>query len=573
MSPRTRKILFGVMLVWFVGLFLLWRWTGEVPEPARDTRLRDAVAPVAPAPPPVPEPQPAPVPPAPSDPLAGYLPCSGTGRGQGSFGNLDGHYDDLGRFVLFMTFSGKPGAVSQNESLHLPSRNVVYMDFQGDIPFSQESVRPSGGPVERVRLGRHRGFTRVSVNFRAREAPDRVRTEILCREGSVAVRLAWGDAMSSPVLTGAAPESGPASAPDSGTSGPGPAPGVLSGVGVPAPEPEVPGASLQSALPPVGPSGGPTAVPPARIPADGAGSPEGDVPGGGSMSPAEGASGEGIGAPAACGEASAPCRGTGVGRGSFGPPEFSWDGDARVFTARLPLTSEEGPGEVKIGNGLGRRRGSVSYLDFMGTYSFRKADFVPGDGPFKLLRFGRHQGLVRLGFNYKDGRSPAEPPRTEIRCLQNAVEVKFSFRPAEAEPSAGPEVPGALAAGPSATAPESPEASPAGPAAAASVAPGETAPLPPGQADPTTADHASNPGELQPLPPVSALELQADILSPPPAEPAAPRADDILSPPPAEPAAPRADGILSPPPAEPAAPRADDIHSAPPAEPPAPRAH
>ncbi|MDR2611859.1 MAG: hypothetical protein LBG06_03170, partial [Deltaproteobacteria bacterium] len=449
MSPRTRKILFGVMFIWFIGLYLLWVWTGEAPERPVEPALREALAPPpppAPATPPPPEEAPAP----PADPLAGYLPCQGTGAGRGSFGRLSGSYDDIGRFVLFIDFDGRTGGISGRESLRRPSKNVAYLDFEGDIPFSQEYLRPRGGALELVRLGRHRGFTRVSLNFSALRSPSEVRVEILCKQGSVAIRAAWGDALAAPVLTappaaaagdGAAGGNGaagagtteaggaPSAAGDGAANGDGAAgAGTTEAGGTPSAAP-----GLQPALPPVPPVPGPLREMPGPLPADGSeedGSGDGAsgttvAPGAGPPAPDAAAPAVPVGLPVT-NEEPGPCRGTGEGRGSFGEPQVSWDADRKVLTAVLPLVSEEGPGDVTAGHSLGRR-GAVTWLDFKGDFRFGRTGAVPPGGPVRLLRFGRHPGLARLGFNYRDGEAPDRPPEVGIRCLPNAVEVSLDF--------------------------------------------------------------------------------------------------------------------------------------------------
>jgi hypothetical protein len=298
--------------------------------------------------------------------------------------------------------------------------------------------------------------------------------------------------------------------------------------------------ALQDALPPVGPAGAAESVPQAR------GEPPQDSPSG-TPEEAGGASSDGSQDGASRARPPVPddpglCRGTGEGRGAFGKPEASWDADARVFTALLPLVSEEGPGAVKVGNSLGRRRGSVTYLDFAGNFGFAGTDLTPKGGPFRLLRFGRHPGFVRLGFNYREGQSPPAAPRTDIRCLQNAVEVKFSFGPA-AEPAETP------SAAPEASV-ESPPAAPVAPEELLPEISAATEGITPETPGETPAAAPAVPVEV----PLEALTAPAASGATPPSAPAAPEAIPPAAPEHVPPAAPEHVPPAAPEPVPPAAP-------------------
>jgi hypothetical protein len=107
------------------------------------------------------------------------------------FGAFKGSEDAEGRFVLEMPFRGTLGSFKASSRVNRSTGNVSYIDFPGSYRARVEDERLSGGPVGRVRFGYNEGTTRLSLNWRDSTAPARVKAEILCRKGSMAVRLTY----------------------------------------------------------------------------------------------------------------------------------------------------------------------------------------------------------------------------------------------------------------------------------------------------------------------------------------------------------------------------------------------
>ncbi|MDR2142087.1 MAG: hypothetical protein LBR11_09925 [Deltaproteobacteria bacterium] len=99
--------------------------------------------------------------------------------GQGSFGKFKGGYDEAGRYILEMEFDGQLGQFRVNTD-QVQDVVATYIDFLGDFKFSQEVLRSPSGRVLRLRLGRHPGFTRLSLTYRTGQGP---------REAQVSVEL------------------------------------------------------------------------------------------------------------------------------------------------------------------------------------------------------------------------------------------------------------------------------------------------------------------------------------------------------------------------------------------------
>jgi hypothetical protein len=99
--------------------------------------------------------------------------------------------DGEGRFVLEFPFRGTLGSFRSRSQVKRSAGNVTFVDFSGSFRARVEDERLVGGPVGRVRIGYHDGSVRLSLNWRDSAAPVKVAAEILCRTGSVAVRLTY----------------------------------------------------------------------------------------------------------------------------------------------------------------------------------------------------------------------------------------------------------------------------------------------------------------------------------------------------------------------------------------------
>jgi hypothetical protein len=129
------------------------------------------------------------------EPVPAYAACAGSGAGRGTFGAFGGSEDGEGRFVLELPFSGTLGSVRTSSQVNLSTGNVTVVDFTGSFRARVTDERLEGGPVGRVRIGFHEGSARLSLNWRDSVAPVKVEAEVLCRTGSVAVRLAYEGAV------------------------------------------------------------------------------------------------------------------------------------------------------------------------------------------------------------------------------------------------------------------------------------------------------------------------------------------------------------------------------------------
>jgi hypothetical protein len=126
----------------------------------------------------------------PLDELADFLPLKvGQREGDGVFKDLSGHYDKQGRYVLLIPFEGKLGEYKTRGNLS--SAHVYYTDFFGKWRWKKESVRETEGPVGRVRLGAHKGYIRLSLNFRDHEVPAAVSSEVLSKDQTLALRFTF----------------------------------------------------------------------------------------------------------------------------------------------------------------------------------------------------------------------------------------------------------------------------------------------------------------------------------------------------------------------------------------------
>ncbi|MDR1656652.1 MAG: type VI secretion system ImpA family N-terminal domain-containing protein [Deltaproteobacteria bacterium] len=133
----------------------------------------------------------------PADELTGYvqLPRSNA-SGWGLISDWAGHYDSQGRFIVCLPLTGKAGAVKVRSDMagRFP---VTAVDLTGDYHFRQSTFKPFElGPVSFLRLGRHEGFLRLSVNYAQAVRPGQVSDEVVFFEAPageimVALRLTF----------------------------------------------------------------------------------------------------------------------------------------------------------------------------------------------------------------------------------------------------------------------------------------------------------------------------------------------------------------------------------------------
>ncbi|MDR2456055.1 MAG: hypothetical protein LBE49_05610, partial [Deltaproteobacteria bacterium] len=125
-----------------------------------------------------------------SDELRFYAPCKKQGPGRGTLKSFKGSYDAQGRYVLVASLEGSVGSYK-----FLTDRTTnpaaTYIDISGSYRFEQDLDYQPAGPVRQVRVGSHPGFLRLSLTYRAGLAPKDASLEILCQEGSLAIRYAF----------------------------------------------------------------------------------------------------------------------------------------------------------------------------------------------------------------------------------------------------------------------------------------------------------------------------------------------------------------------------------------------
>jgi hypothetical protein len=472
----------AVLIVWLAAMAAIYAAMGPVEPPARPAltpilaNLDPRPAPELPVPPPqprepVPPPQPrepAPAPEPPADELQGFGPCplDDSGQGRGLLKTLDGRYDDQGRYLVLIGYEGRLGRMTVRQALDLRSLNVSYVDIAGRLPFLREHhPERAQGPVSLARLGLHRGFTRLSLNFRDRLAPRKVDLEILCRDDVLAVRYSFDSVLAARVRPSADDPAADAQAVQPGGQGGPPSPpeppaetrvlpGDQAGPSPGAPVPD-PGDGGQGDLPPppeppaetrVLPGGqaGPSPGAPVLDPGDGG---HGDLP------PPPEPPGEtrvlpGDAAPStlpADGDASLPgptrpdreappfpCRGS-DGNGTVKALSGGYDQEGRYV---LEVELEGRPGRHSVNDILDPADGNVTYVDFFGDYGISQASlYQGGPGPVRLVRLGRHANFMRVALNYQDGRKPKKV-RTEISCQPGRLVLAYSFdQPAGPSPS------------------------------------------------------------------------------------------------------------------------------------------
>ncbi|MDR1546115.1 MAG: hypothetical protein LBU12_05270, partial [Deltaproteobacteria bacterium] len=158
---------------------LALRYSFGAPQPTA------AAAPVmTPVPAPAPTPQP-----------AGFQRCpsqsSALPAGQGIFSGLKGRYDDQGRYVLSMRLDGRLGAAKIRNYLNRPSKNVTAVDFAGTYRVDRLDYWEAAGPARLAQFGLHKGFLRLSLNFRDGQAPAKVDVEFLCRNEELILRYSF----------------------------------------------------------------------------------------------------------------------------------------------------------------------------------------------------------------------------------------------------------------------------------------------------------------------------------------------------------------------------------------------
>ncbi|MDR1607255.1 MAG: hypothetical protein LBT38_02440 [Deltaproteobacteria bacterium] len=116
--------------------------------------------------------------------------ASSSSSNQGKFGRLKGQYAEDGGYVLGLEFTGELGEFKFNTDT---SQEVVptYIDFIGDYDFSQSLYSVPGGPILRFRLGRHPGFTRLSLTYRDNNAPKNANLNLENRDGRLVITYAF----------------------------------------------------------------------------------------------------------------------------------------------------------------------------------------------------------------------------------------------------------------------------------------------------------------------------------------------------------------------------------------------
>jgi hypothetical protein len=139
------------------------------------------------------------------DELADFSPCPGEdpkNSGSASLTNWRTHYDAEGRLVILTAYEGSLGTARVWQDLKT-SRPVTALDFHGSYRWDKLRLDVNVAPVRVVHLGRHPGFTRLSVNYYDRNPPRLVIPEILCRPGDtgglLAVRLTFQPSLSQSV--------------------------------------------------------------------------------------------------------------------------------------------------------------------------------------------------------------------------------------------------------------------------------------------------------------------------------------------------------------------------------------
>ena len=197
MLGANSRYLFPALIVWAALTFLILHAVGDPAEAlAPIVAVERPKAPVPEPAPKAPEPRPEPEA-APEDEFAGWPLCSpGTSGGAGNFGAPSLRYDEAGRMVLRIPYSGAMGQYKSLQELD-SARPVIAVDFHGAIGFGQAKIVPDppDGAVKLVALGDHKAFTRISVNFASGKVPGRVERELYCQEGAgggeVAMRLTF----------------------------------------------------------------------------------------------------------------------------------------------------------------------------------------------------------------------------------------------------------------------------------------------------------------------------------------------------------------------------------------------
>jgi hypothetical protein len=194
-----------VLMAFVAALFLVVNAMGPLESPIDPPKARPVEPPLA-RPQPTPQlaqaQQPLPLPaepePVETDELFDFVPCqqanSEYGSGSGSLFNWRAHYDDQGRLVILAAYQGRLGAIQIRQDLS-SQKPVTALDISGLFQVEQLTVPSPGGLVKGLRLGQHRGFTRLSVNYLENRRPQRAVPEALCRPdqtgGLLATRLTF----------------------------------------------------------------------------------------------------------------------------------------------------------------------------------------------------------------------------------------------------------------------------------------------------------------------------------------------------------------------------------------------
>jgi hypothetical protein len=394
----------------------------------------------------VPPPAAAKTPPPNRGPLAGYGPClPGTGTGEGTLGQMSGQYDAQGRYLLFIKHTGNIGGSSQRSMFGDPA--VTYVDLLGDIKFTEEvyKISPAQGPGRHIRLGRHKGFTRISFNYRTGQRPHDPQTELFCQEGSLAVRYSFAGLINDPevlfepepeganipVISGSSENLGedlqPAfkeaekiheaqqsgdvvlmlndlgpQAPEMPTLNPEPLPVIATE------SQESPFDGTDKLAEPTNPTEPINITEPSNTaqPIDTAETESEPVK---SQDLGDGLTDY------------APIAGTGEGRGTLKFVKGSYDSEGR-YLLFLEMTGETGSYLV---NTYGQAQ-VATYVDLSGDYNFTQELYEVTFGPVRQFRFGRHKGFVRLSLTYERGTAP-KSAEVEIFRKGNSLALRYSF--------------------------------------------------------------------------------------------------------------------------------------------------
>ncbi|MDR2441977.1 MAG: hypothetical protein LBE31_00470, partial [Deltaproteobacteria bacterium] len=431
MSNKSRKLLFLILFLWILAIVAIYLAMGEPSDVEPLKGLSSQAKPleqVLPKVPPLEPPQ------RPADELEGYGLCPTQGSSNGTFENISGHYDSFNRYVVILKLQGQVIAPSIHESLANARLNVTFADFPGQLNFVQEFFYEKGqGPVSVARLGLHRGFTRLSLNYHTQLSPKEVSVEVKCRDNAVALRYTFDisqkfSAANVPLRPEAlpdplAPTPNTQAQVDQLNQGP--------SLGQGAHETNEislkPNEQSQEIITPSEPAKS-TAEP--KEVSDELAKEEPTTPS--EHTDVHISIHKDDQLADKTGEISHPkdeslhayevCAPPTVGRGALGPLKGQYDSAGRytvyfdlngVLSRPKIITDLTGPAPV-------------TYMDFPGNYTFQSELYRESKGPVRQIRYGQHQGFFRLSLTYREGREPkaAEPI---IYCSQGKIAIVYTF--------------------------------------------------------------------------------------------------------------------------------------------------